>query len=457
MLQPPSAHPSPSVEKCINHLLEMSGDNSSYSGPTESDLQENWPSVSQASTGWKKPVQSKRPPRKKSPVPQSRYSGGPQNTFSPPASQPPGGNPQIQESNDKMVEPSNSGMNERLQMDSQPPPGGGVARKPLLSGVLPPRGPVAPPPGNIPPCPPNHQTRPNWQYYPGGRPIYAQPLFGPVYGGGPDDHLPPRIVAQSGGMPLAPRGGVMFRPSGQFRPPPPRGVIPIGPNPPPLIRGGGGRGGSMFLRTTGTTSVPPQLAAVGIPSGMTLYRPMVPSGTPVAPHTVPPLKTNKSSQPAPKTSLHPSLNSVQQQRVVKDVVAGTSDLPVSDSHSLDPERAWWPGKTNSETGAHTPPSPSPQDLPRDGGPGEDMGRLEEAGREWMSWMKGDSSVTEKRLVLLRGLPGSGKSTLARYVFSASPAAHNSLLHQFPLTNCTHSYSNTYTSHFRQRKFVRIKL
>ena len=371
--------PLPLVEQCINHLLEMSEEIISHTGPSHHDImkQDSWPSVSQSST--KKPQHNKRSPRKRSPGPPSRNPGGPGN-------RPPGGNPSFQEGNGKRVGSPKNEMKERQIMTN---PGGGVAKKPLLVNLPPPRGPGVPPVGNIPPRPPHNQTPPNWQYYSGGRPTYPHPqaMFGGVvYGVGADQKhkLQPRIIAPPGGIPRGPRGGAVFRPNGQFGPGgPPRGIIPIGPNGAPLVHGG------MVLRTP----VMQPRGAIPInmrPGGMALAyngRPLVPSGTPVPHPTSEPQKTtnvtNKQSQTVTTTPLNLT------QTVVNNNGMRTSGSSVSDSHSPEPHGTGWPVEIESETGTEHL-STTQDDVETGGDSTGDSRMLEKTGREWLSWAKNDS-------------------------------------------------------------------
>jgi hypothetical protein len=385
------------VEQCINHLLEMSEENTSHAGPSHHDVvqQDNWPSVSQSST--KKPQHNKRPPRKRSPVPPSRNPGGPGN-------RPPGGNSSFQEGNGKRVGSPQKEMKERQNMTN---PGVGVAKKHLLVTPPPPRGPGVPPAGNIPPRPPHNQAPPNWQYYSGGRPTYPQSMYGgAVYGVGADQKhkLQPRIIAPPGGIPRGPRGAAVFRPNGQFGPSgPPRGIIPIGPNGAPLVHGG------MVLRTS--VMRPPGGIPINMPvrpGGMALAyngRPFVPSGTP--PTSEPQTTTNVTNKQNQTVTTLP-LNLTQ--TVVNNNGTRTS---VSDSHSPEPHGTGWPVEIESETGTEHL-STAHDDVETGGDSIGDSRMLEKAGREWLSWTKNNGPTpTEKKLILLRGLPGSGKSTLAR--------------------------------------------
>ena len=397
----------------------MSGENT---GPTHLGMpQDNWPSVSQSSTATssKKPTHNKRTPRKRSPGPQSRHSGGTGNKAHPSSNR---GDPSFQEGNGKkgVGSPQSEEVKEKQQSDYHSNPGGGVAnKKPLLLVPPPPRGP--PPLGNIPPRPPrppHNQSQPNWQYYSGGgRPIYAQPMFGTRGYGGGQQHEPPRIIAPS----LAPHSGVMFRPSGQFGtsgPPPPRGIIPIGPNGAPLIRGG------IVLRAPGASMVPPPRGGIPFirPGGMPLAyngRTFVPNSTPLSPPTAASESHNTNFKNTANTANQPpqatNAQTVQETAVARNRVKG-SYSPVSHSHTSDPppHGSKWPVEIESETGTEWRRGPPDH---REGGDNNVVDMLKETGREWLSWTKGSShALTENKLVLLRGLPGSGKSTLARYKY-----------------------------------------
>ena len=345
-----------SVEKCINHLLEISGeDSSSGSAPKQGSSRQQWPSASQSSAVKKPNKRQQGKSQKPHTNKQGRQRGRPPQT-NPPRQR--GENKETQEGGREG--PAN--------------PGVGMARQPLLVAP-PPRAPVGIHP----------QTRPpgNWGYYPSGQPIYATPplLHSTAYGMGTDQRgMRPRMVPPPA---IAHR---LYGPNGQ-----PRGVVPFGPNGPPVVRGG-------ILVTPSGTSLPTHprgvmhMAGVGIPmrSGGI---PLACGGTPVVP----------SGQTIPNNN---GPQNGQQRPMLNNYRTGISGSPVSDSHSpvpTDRHQTGWPIEIESESGTK-PGNGTPHQYTESSG-------LDEG--EFIPW-RGNSCVA-KRLVLLRGLPGSGKSTLGRYI------------------------------------------
>jgi predicted kinase len=82
----------------------------------------------------------------------------------------------------------------------------------------------------------------------------------------------------------------------------------------------------------------------------------------------------------------------------------------------DQEKVGWPIDTESEFrteyGNATEPYTTETGTGDKQNGTEQESAMELAGKEWLQWVE-ESSATEKRLMILRGLPGSGKSTLAR--------------------------------------------
>ena len=338
-------------------------------------------------------------------------------------------------------------------------PSGG-ARRPLLASPFPPPNPmgVIGPRGNF--CHPPQQTKPNLQYYPSGRAFRGPPPLGgpipyqqrPPYGINNDrsnNGLQPRIIVAGGipvthgGMPMEPptrtHGGMLMGPGGI---PVTHGGMPM--EPPTGTHGGMLMGpGGIPVTHGGMPIEPPTCTHGGMlmgPGGIPVAHgsmPMEPSGThgglPVA-HGVEPQRTSNAEQTLTNSQSRVLLTSpVSTHGLMAGGLGGMSPAILSDSHTpIQPDhqktvdddqgKVGWPIVTESESSTeHWNLTESSESTMIGTGTGnrqhgtepDDGVDLELAGKEWED---GDRALTtEKKLVILRGLPGSGKSTLARYV------------------------------------------
>lgn len=256
---------------------------------------------------------------------------------------------------------------------------------------------------------PPQQIPPNsMQYYNNERGVQRPPMWpDPVPPWLPPPYPPPhqgnqlRIIGPGGipvargGMPLRPPGGLLLRPSGTPVVPGGMTVGPVG-----LRSGMSHRPGGMPMAHRGMT--------IG-PSGITKPN----NGSAIGPNGLPVAYYN-GSLVANDSKLGPQVTkpSLMQGQSVPGRQTDGSEM--SDSHkpilpNQEIAEAGWPIDTVSEFGTEPRQNHAPQDGTRPGS------RLEEVGREWLSWTDKTSTISDKRLVLLRGLPGSGKSTLARSI------------------------------------------
>ena len=281
----------------------------------------------------------------------------------------------------------------------------GPYRPALLAAPVPhpgARGPITPPGIFRPP----QQTLPNMQYYHNERGVQQPPVW--------SDHVPPwltpptyppphynsrpRLIgpgsrpAGRGGMPLRP-GGMPLAPNGTPVVP---GGMTVGPGGIPVVRSG------MNIRPGG-----PPMAHSGMtiaPGGIAMAR----NGTAIGPNGLPMAYNGTLVS-------HDSRVGQQVTHLQEPSIPGllTDGQGMSDSHkSIPPDHetseVGWPIETASESGTESRQTSTPHHGTRPGS------RLEEVGKEWLNWTDKTSTISEKRLVLVRGLPGSGKTTLARY-------------------------------------------
>lgn len=403
-----------SVEKCINHLLVLSSDTSPGTDHSQRQRQPSQgrhsegttpgPSGNRERDSWKEVTSNSKSPRNNHKRPQHKKQGKIYNSRPPATSSQsdrqqfsPGGHgnrvrssgPQGRGSNygDRPHPPETvEGPEDRwrkrdtntFQQGDNYYQGGGTFRRPPLIPYPPPgpRGFIRPP-GNFRPPP-------NYQNYPNGRPFRGPPPWrepGPPLQR-PPHTLQPRIIPAGNG-PLPPGG------------------VPMGPNGTPVVYSGTPmepNGTLMGPRFNGMPVVNPQMTSIvdQTPTDHQSWSLLTSSPLPVYPHEL--------------------------------ISSGFGDLShalLSDSHTSIPSdhqndqgKGGWPIVTEPGTEHGNPTEASSTHKSRSDTNGEfdrEPVDLAEAGKEWLKWDGGGGPAlpTNKKLMILRGLPGSGKSTLAR--------------------------------------------
>ena len=159
--------------------------------------------------------------------------------------------------------------------------------------------------------------------------------------------------------------------------------------------------------------------------------PMAHGGMARLPGGVPGPHGGGSAFPPPRGKTHATGVNSQSKGLLSPIQGPTVSVhgPVAESHTPirpdhrrtvnndDQEKVGWPIDTESEFrteyGNATEPYTTETGTGDKQNGTEQESAMELAGKEWLQWVE-ESSATEKRLMILRGLPGSGKSTLARY-------------------------------------------
>lgn len=406
------------MEKCINHLLELSSDTSPATDPSHSQRQPSQGRHSEGTTvgphgnrerdSWKEVTSNSKSPRNnhkrsqnkkqgkinnsRPPVtlPQSDRqqfsSGGHGNRARSSGPQGRGGNYSDRPHPPETVEGPEERWRKRDTNNFQPGgnynPGGGTFRRPPLIPYLPPgpRGFIRPP-GNFRPPP-------NYQNYPSGRPFHGPlpwrepgpPLQRPPHS------LQPRIIAAGNG-PLPP------------------GAVPMGPNGTPVVYSGIPNGTPVVYSGT---PMEPNGTLMG--PGMPVINPQITS-----------IVDQTPTDPQSWSLLTSSPLSLYTNELISSGLGDLSHALSSDSHTSipsdhqnDQDKGGWPIVTEpgTEHGNLTESGSTRSDT--NGEFEREPVDLAEAGKEWLKWDGGSQALTtNKKLVILRGLPGSGKSTLAR--------------------------------------------
>lgn len=397
----------PSVEKCINNLLVLSSDYSPITSHNDSQRPSSQGCYSEGTTpvspprkkegsSWnevasnskysrnsqkrsqhKKQVKfhDSRPPMNSSQLNRQQFSpGGNGNKVRQNGPQGRGGNYGDRPHPYEPVEAQDKWRKREPHSFQPRVPVAGAPRRPLLSTPFPPPGPrgFIRPPGNI--HPPNP---PNFQYYPSGRPFRGPPPWNPHYQGPPYGSTLQPIINNGppGGGPMGPvaYSGMPMEPNGTLMGPPYNAMPMVDPQ---------------ITSVVDQTPMDSQLWTHLTPPPLSVYTHELMAGGLVDP------LLSDSYTPVPPDHQIPIENDQDKGRWPLVTEPGTEHVNLTQSSSTHESC------TDTNVDCDTEPSSGVN--------------LAEVGQEWLKWDGGHGTLTtNKRLVILRGLPGSGKSTLAR--------------------------------------------